>query len=258
MAVRCIAQVCEAYRRDKSIRPVFRPPRHAPRPADHELQGAGSRQLSTLEGRILIPVVMGKYQAERFTNAKGQADLVPAGGRQVVPAGDGRRARNRPRSRPPTSSGSTSASRTSPRPTTARTTRATRSRHAVNAAGGSASVPADGHKAHKAESQKVPRGGARFRGDESHCIAKKKFTKAKDTARAIAVEDLGGIGARANGSRGRGTIAPEGLGVLPAPAVHRRRRRHWRASPWSRSIRATPAAHAPSAGVVARATGRQG
>ena len=27
MAVRCLAQVCEAYKRDKSIRPVFRPTR---------------------------------------------------------------------------------------------------------------------------------------------------------------------------------------------------------------------------------------
>jgi hypothetical protein len=77
MAVRCIAQVCEAYRRDKSIRPVFRT--HAAMPYDQRLmsfKGPDRVSLLTLNGRVLIAVVMGKYQRERFTNAQGQADLV--------------------------------------------------------------------------------------------------------------------------------------------------------------------------------------
>lgn len=77
MAVRCIAQVCEAYRRDKLIRPVFRP--HAAVPYDQRLmsfKGPDRVSLLTLSGRVLVPVVMGKYQADRFTNAKGQCDLV--------------------------------------------------------------------------------------------------------------------------------------------------------------------------------------
>ena len=77
MAVRCIAQVCEAYKRDKSIRPVFRP--HAAMPHDQRtmsFKGPDRVSLLTLEGRVVVPVVMGKYQAERFTYAKGQADLV--------------------------------------------------------------------------------------------------------------------------------------------------------------------------------------
>jgi IS605 OrfB family transposase len=77
MAVRCIAQVCEAYRRDKAIRPVFRP--HAAMPFDQRImsfKGVDRVSLLTLDGRILVPVIMGKYQAERYTNAKGQADLV--------------------------------------------------------------------------------------------------------------------------------------------------------------------------------------
>ncbi len=32
--------------------------------------------LLTLAGRLLVPIIMGKYQAEQFTHAKGQADLV--------------------------------------------------------------------------------------------------------------------------------------------------------------------------------------
>ncbi len=77
MAVRCIAQVCEAYKRDKTIRPVFRP--DAAMPHDQRtmsFKGPDRVSLLTLEGRVIVPVVMGKYQAERLTNAKGQADLV--------------------------------------------------------------------------------------------------------------------------------------------------------------------------------------
>jgi putative transposase len=77
MAVRCIAQVCEAYRRDKSIRVEFQP--HAAMPFDQRMMGfKGPDRVSllTLEGRVLVPVMMGKYQTERFTHAKGQADLV--------------------------------------------------------------------------------------------------------------------------------------------------------------------------------------
>jgi IS605 OrfB family transposase len=77
MAVRCIAQVCEAYKRDKSKRPRFQ--KHAAMPFDQRMmsfKGPDRVSLLMLDGRIVVPVVMGKYQAERFTNAKGQADLV--------------------------------------------------------------------------------------------------------------------------------------------------------------------------------------
>jgi putative transposase len=77
MAVRCIAQVCEAYKKDKTIRPEFRP--HAAVPYDQRLmsfKGPDRVSLLTLGGRILVSVVMGKYQREQFTHAKGQADLV--------------------------------------------------------------------------------------------------------------------------------------------------------------------------------------
>jgi len=77
MAVRCIAQVCEAYKRDKTKRPHFRP--FAAIPYDQRLmsfKGLDRVSLLTLSGRILVPFIMGRYQAERFTAAKGQCDLV--------------------------------------------------------------------------------------------------------------------------------------------------------------------------------------
>ena len=77
MAVRCIAQACEAYKRDKTKRPHFR--KHAAMPFDQRMmgfKGVDRVSLLTLDGRVVVPFVMGKYQAERFERIKGQCDLV--------------------------------------------------------------------------------------------------------------------------------------------------------------------------------------
>ena len=76
MAIRCIAQVCEAYGRDKSKRPRFR--KYASIPYDQRLmsfKGPDRVSLLTLEGRIIVPLIMGKYQSERFDGKHGQCDL---------------------------------------------------------------------------------------------------------------------------------------------------------------------------------------
>ncbi|MGB2608264.1 MAG: transposase [Isosphaeraceae bacterium] len=72
-----IKAVCAAYKRDKCIKPKFR--KHAAIAYDQRImsfKGIDRVSLLTLDGRVLIPIIMGKYQAERFTHAKGQADLV--------------------------------------------------------------------------------------------------------------------------------------------------------------------------------------
>jgi putative transposase len=77
MAVRCIAQACEAYKRDKDKQPKFR--KHASMPYDQRMmsfKGLDRVSLLTIQGRVIVPLVMGKYQRERFTNAIGQSDLV--------------------------------------------------------------------------------------------------------------------------------------------------------------------------------------
>ncbi len=77
MAIRCIAQVCEAYSRDKSKRPRFK--KYASIPYDQRLmsfKGADRVSLLTIEGRIIVPVIMGKHQSERFNGKHGQCDLV--------------------------------------------------------------------------------------------------------------------------------------------------------------------------------------
>jgi putative transposase len=77
MTCLCIRRVCEAYKRDKSIRPEFR--KHAAMPFDQRtmgFKGIDRVSLLTLEGRIVVPFVLGSYQAERLKLPKGQADLV--------------------------------------------------------------------------------------------------------------------------------------------------------------------------------------
>jgi len=77
MAAICIRHVGGTYSRDKSIKPVFR--KHAAMPYDSRImsfKGVDRVSLLTLEGRVIVPFVMGKYQQERFSLAKGQSDLV--------------------------------------------------------------------------------------------------------------------------------------------------------------------------------------
>ena len=73
----CIKNVCDAYKRDKAKRVHVR--KHAAIVYDQRtmsFKGIDRVSLLTLAGRVIIPFVMGKYQSERFTMAKGQADLV--------------------------------------------------------------------------------------------------------------------------------------------------------------------------------------
>jgi putative transposase len=77
-AIRCIAQVVEAYKRDKAKRPRFH--KHAAVPFSMSknigFKGPDRVSISTLQGRIVVPYVMGAYQRERFGWSKGQCDLV--------------------------------------------------------------------------------------------------------------------------------------------------------------------------------------
>lgn len=77
-AIRCIAQVVEAYKRDKSVQPTFRPHAAVPFSMGKNIgfKGPDRVSISTLTGRVVVPFLMGKYQAARFGFAHGQADVV--------------------------------------------------------------------------------------------------------------------------------------------------------------------------------------
>jgi len=77
LTVRAISKVVEAYKRDKSIRPKFRP--DGAIVYDSRIltwKGLERVSLITLEGRHLIPVRVGVYQKARLDRVRGQADLI--------------------------------------------------------------------------------------------------------------------------------------------------------------------------------------
>lgn len=77
MAVRAISKVAEAYKRDRSKKPAFRP--HGAIVYDQRVlswKGVDRVSILTLQGRQLIPVVFGGYQAARLKCIRGQVDLI--------------------------------------------------------------------------------------------------------------------------------------------------------------------------------------
>src|SRR5216683_906697 len=77
LAIRCISKASEAYKRDKSIQPTFKPEGaivYDPRVMS--FKGLTTVSLLTLSGRVLVPFLMGRYQQSRLDAIKGQADLL--------------------------------------------------------------------------------------------------------------------------------------------------------------------------------------
>lgn len=84
MAIRVIAQVCEAYKQDLSKRPDFRPLAAVPYSHGKNYSYKGVDRVSIQvcpAGRQVCPFVMGEYQRRQFGFAKGQADLVHRDGK---------------------------------------------------------------------------------------------------------------------------------------------------------------------------------
>ena len=203
MAVRCIAQVCEAYKRDKTKRPHFRP--FAAIPYDQRLmsfKGVDRVSLLTLTGRILVPFIMGRYQAERFTAAKGQCDLVRRKDGKwfllvTVDLPDG--------AKPPTTDflgvdlgvENLAADSDGQRYSGAHVEACRMRHHTLRR---SLQKAAAGRKRRGLRPKNIRRKlkflagcEARFRKDVNHVISKALVAKAKDTGRGVALEDLQGI-----------------------------------------------------------------
>jgi putative transposase len=77
LAIRAISKASEAYKRDKSIQPHFRP--EGAIVYDQRImafKGLDTVSLVTLSGRVLVPFLVGGYQQARMERIKGQADLL--------------------------------------------------------------------------------------------------------------------------------------------------------------------------------------
>ena len=76
-AILALHRACEAYKRDKSIRPRFR----ADAAITYDVRtlsfkGIDKVSMITLAGRIVVPMIVTGYQSERLGYPKGQCDLV--------------------------------------------------------------------------------------------------------------------------------------------------------------------------------------
>ena len=77
LAIRAISKASEAYKRDKSIQPAFKP--EGALVYDERVmsfKGLLTVSLLTLSGRVLVPFQVGAYQESRMGSIKGQADLL--------------------------------------------------------------------------------------------------------------------------------------------------------------------------------------
>jgi IS605 OrfB family transposase len=77
MAIRAIAKVTEAYKRDKKIRPTFRP--HGAMVYDERICNfptVDRVSLLTLDGRVMLPFRFGAYADAMMQRRRGQCDLL--------------------------------------------------------------------------------------------------------------------------------------------------------------------------------------
>lgn len=194
MTVRAIAKTCEAYKRDKKIQPSFRP--HGAMVYDQRvLSWKALDRVSrlSLNGRILVPVALGEYQAVRLSRIRGQVDLVYRNGtfylavvvdlaeppQEDIPNGFLGVDLGIKNIAVDSDGGSFSGS----------TVNGLRYRHARLRQ----RLQSKGTKSAKRLLKKRRRKESRFVTNENHRIAKILMTKAKDTYRGIALEDLKGI-----------------------------------------------------------------
>lgn len=190
MTVRCIAKVAEAFKRDKSRKPTFR--RHGAMVYDERLmsfKGLDRVSLLTLEGRELISVRLGDYQQARMDRRRGQADLLYRNGTFYLAL-----TIDAPEPEPDDPTGTLGvdlgvvnlATDSDGESHTGEAVERSRKRYERMRSKLQAVKSASSRK-HK---QKLGKKEARFKRDTNHRISKKLVEKAKDTKRAIALEDL--------------------------------------------------------------------
>lgn len=198
MSIRAIAKACEAYKRDKNIRPTFR--------ADGAIQydqriltwkGRDAVSILTLEGRIIVPVVyQGRWTDVPGIVVRGQADLILRDGKWYIavvievpepPSGgepDGWLGVDLGVVNLATDSDGTAYCGKGVRAVRRRNNRLR------------AKLQAIGTKSAKRLLRKRRRKESRMARDVNHCISKRLVGTAKGTGRGIKLEDLSGIRSR--------------------------------------------------------------
>jgi putative transposase len=196
MATRAIGKAVDAYKRDTRIQPVFAP--HSAMIYDdriYSFKGVDRVSLLTLDGRIIVPILFGDYQAARMDLKRGQCDLIYRDGMFFL---------------------AVSVEVPEPIPTKptgfigvdfgiknigATSDGDTFSGKAINNVRARFSrlrskLQRKGTKSAKRLLKKRRRREYRFQSAVNHCISKALVTRAKDSGRGIAIEDLKHIRSR--------------------------------------------------------------
>ena len=196
LTVRAISKVCEAYKRDKSIKPEFR--LDGAIVYDQRIlswKGLEKVSLITLLGRQTIPVRLGEYQKARMDRIRGQADLILVNGIFYLCV-----VIDSPEETPYDPKGvlgvdlgiKNLAVDSDGEVHSGEKISQTRDRLESL----KSRLQSKGTKSAKRHLKKLSGRTARFSKDINHCISKKLVAKAKDTLRSIALEDLQGIRSR--------------------------------------------------------------
>jgi len=172
LAIRAISKASEAYKRDKSIQPTFQP--EGALVYDERVmsfKGLTTVSLLTLSGRVLVPFLIGSYQASRMGSIKGQADLLYRNGTFSLAV-----TLDVPTPTPGTSDGTLGVDL-----------------GMVNLATDSEGETFSGEAVEKTRQRHLKQLSgkeARFRKNTNHVISKRIVQKAKATGQGIAIEEL--------------------------------------------------------------------
>lgn len=193
MTVRAIAKVVEAYKRDRSIKPKFR--KTGAMVYDQRIlswRKLDAVSILTLGGRTIIPIRIGEYQRTRLDRIRGQADLIFRKGifylAVIVEVPE-------PTKYDPVGTLGVDlgivnlAVDSDGEVHSGSAVREVRDRNANLRK----DLQAAGTKSAKRHLKKLSGRERRFASNINHCISKKLVSKAKDTGRGIALEDLKGI-----------------------------------------------------------------
>ncbi len=190
MAVRAIGKAVECFRRNKTSCPTFKP-----RSAicyDNRIlrfKGLDKVDMWTLEGRMVLPLIYGEYQGERFDRMKGQVDLVYSCGKFylycTIDIPDGSPVE--PKAFLGVDLGIVNIATDSDGEThSGESVERNRRKHQRNRR----SLQRKGTKGAKKRLRKLAGREGRFRKHQNHCISKRLVSKAKGTDRGIVLEDL--------------------------------------------------------------------
>lgn len=193
-AVRTISKVCEVYKRDKSIQPKFK--RYGAIALDQRLytfkNGLDRVSLACLDGRVIVPTVIGPYHRGRLEGVRGQADLIYRKGKLYLYV-----TVEVPEDTPIDPEGwlgvdlgiRNIATDSDGEQSSGAQVEAVRQRYASHRQ----RLQQAGTRSARKRLKKIAGREARFRSIENHRVSKRLVAKAKGTGRGIALENLKGI-----------------------------------------------------------------